>query len=94
MIPHPIALPNGRLSHSLRITRLRVLSDRSPHLHRPFVEIWEGDDLVYEGPIDLASLSRPGPRPPLRVVGGGAPGRAPDSGTARRDRPLRVVSSR
>lgn len=78
MLPHPIRLPNGHLSHSMKITRLRVLTDRSAESRLPYMEVWEGDVLVYEGPLDLACLSGGGARPALRVVEGGGRGRGTD----------------
>lgn len=76
MLPHPIRLPNGHLSHSMKITRLRVLTDRSAGPRLPYMEVWEGDVLVYEGPLDLACLSG-GARPALRVIEGGGRGGRP-----------------
>jgi hypothetical protein len=76
MLPHPIRLPNGHLSHSMKITRLRVLTDRSAEPRLLYMEVWEGDVLVYEGPLDLACLSG-GAGPALRVVEGGGRGGRP-----------------
>ncbi len=51
-----IRLPNGHMTAPRRIAAVRVFPDLSEGPHRPYLQVYEHDGLVFEGMMDLRPL--------------------------------------
>lgn len=49
-----VRLPNGHVTASTRISKVRVFPDRSESPERPYVEVYEAGRIVFAGMMALA----------------------------------------
>ena len=53
MVARLIRLPNGHVTASMRISKVRVFPDRSESPERPYIEVYEAGRIVFAGTMAL-----------------------------------------
>ncbi|HYG86023.1 MAG TPA: hypothetical protein VD978_07170 [Azospirillum sp.] len=57
MVARIVRLPNGHVTASSRISKVRVFPDRSASLERPYVEVYEAGRVVFAGLMALMDIT-------------------------------------